>query len=199
MRLALTVSAAVMALSVPALAQEAAAPAAQAQVQAQAPMAGQFTRAELTTFHAAMERVTPIAQAANGAPSADQQAQMAAAIEAEGLTVDRFNAISAAVAGDPVLQARLAVIAAPAPAAGSPAASVTDQEVQAAARATAQIRDLGIQGTPTAEQAEAMGAAVQSAGLTIERFNEIATAARSADQLRARLALAEARMSASEG
>lgn len=49
------------------------------------------------------------AVALSPAPSAEQQAQMAAAISSSGLALDRFNAISGAVSQDAHLRARMAV------------------------------------------------------------------------------------------
>ena len=71
------------------------------------------TDAELGQFAAAMAAVRPIAEQLNGAaPTAEQQAAMAAAIASSGLDIERFNAISAALAGDARLQARIALAAA---------------------------------------------------------------------------------------
>lgn len=67
--------------------------------------AGQFARA--------MAGLTPIAQSLNGqAPDEEQQAQMAAAIEQSGLTLERFNEISGAIGQDEHLQARVALASA---------------------------------------------------------------------------------------
>lgn len=72
--------------------------------------AAAVTDSEVDQFGVAMAAVQPIAEAlAGAAPNADQQAQMAAAIEASGLTLERFNAISGAVSQDARLRARLAV------------------------------------------------------------------------------------------
>lgn len=71
------------------------------------------TDAEAGQFAQAMAAITPIAQALNGqAPNEEQQAQMAAAIEQSGLTLERFNAISGAIGQDEHLQARVALAAA---------------------------------------------------------------------------------------
>lgn len=68
------------------------------------------TDAEVGQFAAAMGEISGIARALNGAqPSAEQQAQMAAAIQNSGLEIERFNAISAATAQDEHLQARIAL------------------------------------------------------------------------------------------
>lgn len=71
------------------------------------------TDAELGQFAAAMAAVRPIAQQLNGAaPTAEQQAAMAEAIASSGLALERFNAISGALAADQRLQARVALAAA---------------------------------------------------------------------------------------
>lgn len=90
----------------PAVAGVTPAPAAlQAAVQADA-----ISDAELRSFADAIAAVQPIAESLNGAaPSAEQQAQMAAAISSSGLALDRFNAISGAVSQDAHLRARMAV------------------------------------------------------------------------------------------
>jgi len=68
------------------------------------------TDAELGQFATAMAAVRPIAAQLNGAaPTAEQQAAMAEAIASSGLELERFNAISAALAADPRLQARVAL------------------------------------------------------------------------------------------
>ncbi|MFS0741426.1 DUF4168 domain-containing protein [Brevundimonas sp. 3P9-tot-E] len=68
------------------------------------------TDAEAGQFAAAMGEISGIARALNGAqPNAEQQAQMAAAIQNSGLEIERFNAISAATAQDEHLQARIAL------------------------------------------------------------------------------------------
>ena len=71
------------------------------------------TDAEAGQFAQAMAAITPIAQSLNGqAPNEEQQAQMAAAIDQSGLTLERFNAISGAIGQDEHLQARVALAAA---------------------------------------------------------------------------------------
>lgn len=71
------------------------------------------TDAELGQFATAMAAVRPIAAQLNGAaPTAEQQAAMAEAIASSGLALERFNAISGALAADPRLQARVALAAA---------------------------------------------------------------------------------------
>lgn len=67
------------------------------------------TDAELAQFAPAYARVRDIAVAANGAPSAEQQAEMAGIIQNSGLTIDRFNEISGALSSDQRLQARVAL------------------------------------------------------------------------------------------
>lgn len=184
----------VLALGVttPALAQEAE-PAA-----VEVPAAtGDATDAELAQFAAAMAKVRAVAAAVqNGAPTAEQQAEMAGAIENSGLTVERFNAISAAVSADEVLQARVAVAGATASAAGSVGAGVTDAETGQFAKAMGTITGIAqaLNGAaPDADQQAAMAEAITASGLTIERFNEISGASGSDAHLRARIALAAAR------
>lgn len=181
-----------------------AAPALAQDMDAQTPTAGslapatdEFSDAEIAGFVAAMAKITPIAQALNGAaPSDEQQAEMAAAIDASGLTIDRFNAISTAVRSDPVVRARAALAETPASAAGSVGASVTDMEVEGFASAMATLLPIAqsLNGAePTAEQQAQMEAAITDSGLTRERFNEISGVVRSDAHLRARLAVADAR------
>lgn len=158
--------------------------------------ASAITDAELASFAGAMTRMQTVAQAVgSGTPTAEQQAEMAAAVEESGLEIDRFNAISTAVSGDPVLQARVAVAATPPSAAGSVGAGVTDAE--AAQFATAMTRMQAVAeavngGTPSAEQQAEMASAVEDSGLSIDRFNEISTAVPADPSLQARLALAVA-------
>ncbi|CAN5212636.1 hypothetical protein BH10PSE1_BH10PSE1_26370 [soil metagenome] len=188
------VSVAALMVAVPALAQEAPAPAqAAAPV---APAAGEVTDAQLESFNAAMVKVRQVSQAVQGgAPTAEQQAEMAAAISASGLGIEQFNAISTQVSSDEVLQARLAVVAAPASAAGSVAAGVTDEEVTQFSATMVKMRTLAPAAgqTPTAEQQAAMAAAVQESGLSLERFNAIATAVSQDERLQARVELADAK------
>lgn len=193
MRIAFLVAASALALTAaPALAQEATTPADP--TGAAAPAAGDFTDAEIEGFAAAMAEITPIAQSLGGAaPSAEQQAEMAAAIESAGLTIDRFNAIGAAARADRVTGARVLVAQAPA---GTVEAGVTDQEVEAYASAMAKLtpiaRALNGAAPDEAQQAE-MAGIVSGSGLSLERFNEISTAASTEPRLRARVALADAR------
>ena len=178
----------------PALAQDAATspPAA-----APAP-AGEPSDAELAQFAAAMKTVQSVAATVqNGTPTEDQQAQMAAAVQNSGLAVERFNAISAAVSGDPVLQARAAVAGTTPSAPGSVGASVTDAEAGQFAAAMGEISGLAraLNGAqPNAEQQAQMAAAIQSSGLEIERFNAISAATGQDAHLQARIALAQARL-----
>lgn len=152
--------------------------------------------AELRNFVAAMEAVRPIAAAAGSTPTADQRVEMAAAIEASGLELDRFNAISVAVSSDPVVRARAELAAlAPSPA-GSVAASVTDAEVEQYGVALAGVRPISesLNGAaPDAEQQGRMAAAIEASGLDLQRFNVISSAVSGDAYLRARLAVAAAR------
>jgi hypothetical protein len=154
----------------------------------------EVTDAQLISFNEAMQKVRGIAAAAGGAPTAEQQAEMAAAIEASGLGIEQFNAVSTKVSSDAVLRARLGVLAAPASAEGSVAAGVTDAEVGQFSAAMARIREVAPAGgaAPTDDQQAAMAAAVSNSGLTLERFNEVATAVSQDARLRARVELADA-------
>ncbi|WP_312785116.1 DUF4168 domain-containing protein [Brevundimonas sp.] len=178
----------------PALAQDAAPPPPAA---AQAP-AGEPTDAELAQFAAAMKTVQSVAATVqNGTPTEDQQAQMAAAVQNSGLAVERFNAISAAVSGDPVLQARAAVAGTTPSAPGSVGASVTDAEAGQFAAAMGEISGIAraLNGAqPNAEQQAQMASAITDAGLEIERFNAISAATGQDAHLQARIALAQARV-----
>ena len=177
----------------PALAQGAVEPAPAA---APAP-AGEPTDAELAQFAAAMKTVQSVAASVqNGAPTEEQQAQMAGAVQNSGLAVERFNAISAAVSGDPVLQARAAVAGAAPSAPGSVGAGVTDAEAGQFAVAMAEISGIAraLNGAqPNEEQQAQMAAAIQNSGLDIERFNAISAATAQDEHLQARIALAQAR------
>ncbi|OMG55620.1 MULTISPECIES: DUF4168 domain-containing protein [Brevundimonas] len=175
----------------PALAQDASpAPAAAA-------AAGEPTDAELTQFAAAMKTVQSVAATVqNGTPTEDQQAQMAGAVQNSGLAVERFNAISAAVSADPMLQARAAVAGATPSAPGSVGAGVTDAEAGQFAAAMGEISGIAraLNGAqPNAEQQAQMAAAIQNSGLEIERFNAISAATAQDEHLQARIALAQAR------
>lgn len=157
---------------------------------------------ELTRFAGAMARMQTVAAAIQGGtPTDEQQAEMAAAVEDSGLSIERFNAISTAVSGDAVLRARLAVATVEPSPAGSVAAGVSDVEAVQFAAAMAEVRGVaaGVRnGAPTDEQQAAMAAAVQNSGLEIDRFNAISTAVSQDEALRARLALADARRDAGQ-
>ncbi len=185
------VSAAALMAAAPALAQDAAAAAPAA-----APATGEVSDAQLESFNGAMTKVRALSQAAQGGtPTAEQQAEMAAAISGSGLSIEQFNAISTQVSSDAVLRARLAVIAAPAPAAGSVAAEVTDDEVAKFSTAMVKMREIAPTGgaAPTPEQQAEMASTVEASGLSRERFNAIATAVSQDDRLRARVELADAK------
>lgn len=82
-----------------------------------APAAGSvaagITDAELGMFAAAMGKVKTVADSVeNGTPTADQQAEMAAAVQNSGLDITRFNAIATAVSQEERLRARIALVAA---------------------------------------------------------------------------------------
>ncbi|MBX3477959.1 MAG: DUF4168 domain-containing protein [Brevundimonas sp.] len=62
---------------------------------------------ELGRYARAATQARTVAQA--GGTPAEQQAGMAAAVEGQGLTLDRFNAISAATSSDSRLRARVAL------------------------------------------------------------------------------------------
>ncbi len=151
--------------------------------------------AELRAFASAMVQVRAAAPADGSAPSPEQQAAMASAVEASGLTPDEFNALAVRVSSDAVLQARLALLDTPASAPGSVAAGVSDAEVDQFSAAMVNVRAAAPSdgSTPTPEQAQAMAAAVTGSGLSTERFNEIATAVSQDAHLRARVRLADAR------
>jgi len=155
----------------------------------------EFTDAQLTSFNGAMARMKTVAEAvAGGTATAEQQAEMAAAVEASGLGVEQFNAISVAVSADPSLRSRLAVLSAPAPAADSVAASMSDAEVTQFSNVMVKLRELApaAGAAPTAEQQAEMAAAVQASGLAVDRFNAIAQAVSEDARLRARVELADA-------
>lgn len=171
-----------------------------AQASAAAPLttvtqATEYSDAQLQAFGTAMTAVRAASPTDGTAPTAEQQAAMAAAIEAAGMDITSFNALATAVSTDEVLQARLAVFATPESPAGSVAASVTDAEVAQFAAAMTAVRAAAPAGgaTPTAEQQAAMAAAVSSSGLALDRFNAISGAVSADERLRARLDLAAAR------
>lgn len=155
-----------------------------------------FSDADLRAFAAAMTEVQTVAATVEGTPTAEQQAAMAAAVQGSGLEIDQFNAIATAVSQDPALRARIAVVTAPEPAAGSVAAGVSDSELGKFAAAMAVVMGVAAQvegGAATAEQQAEMAAAVQNSGLDIERFNTISTAVSQDASLQARIALINAR------
>ena len=178
-------------------AQDAAAPMTEAAATATASTSTDAISDErLAAFNTAMTRMRGVAEAVGtGTPTAEQQAEMAAAVEASGLGVEQFNAVSTAVSSDPVLQARLVVMGAPEPAPGSVAAAVTDAEVDQFSAAMVKMRAIAPAAgtTPTAEQQAEMASTVQASGLAVDRFNAIATAVSQDDKLRARVQLADAR------
>jgi len=151
-----------------------------------------FSDTQLESFASAMARVRPLAEAAGAQPTAEQQAEMAAVVEGSGLDAETFNAISTAVSSDAALRARLAVLEAPEPAAGSVAAGVTDAEVLQFSTTMARIRALNAGAQPTEAQQAEMAAAVEASGLTTDRFNEISTAVSTDARLRARVQVADA-------
>ena len=157
--------------------------------------ATEYSDAQLQAFSTAMVTVRAAAPTDGTAPNADQQAAMAAAIEAAGMDITSFNALATAVSTDDVLKARLAVLATPDSPAGSVAASVTDAEVVQFGTAMVQVRAAApTDGTaPTTEQQAAMAAAVSASGLALDRFNAIAGAVSTDERLRARLELADAK------
>lgn len=171
-----------------------------AQASAAAPLttvsqATEYSDAQLQAFGTAMTAVRAASPTDGSAPTAEQQAAMAAAIQAAGMDITAFNALATAVSTDEVLQARLAVFATPDSPAGSVAASVTDAEVAQFAAAMTAVRAAAPAGgaTPTAEQQAAMAAAVSSSGLALDRFNAISGAVSTDERLRARLQLADAK------
>jgi hypothetical protein len=101
-----------LAVAGPALAQEAAAPAA--------PAAGAsaFSDAEIKQFAAAAVEVTKIQQDSSIA-AADKQPKMLAALQASGMPPEKFNQIGQAAAADPALQQKIQAAAPAAPAAGA--------------------------------------------------------------------------------
>ena len=74
-------------------------------------MAAGVNDQELSQFAAAMAVVqTVAARVEGGAATAEQQAEMASAVQNSGLDIERFNTISTAVSQDASLQARIALI-----------------------------------------------------------------------------------------
>lgn len=177
-------------------AQDAVAPADDVVAAVSAPATEAVSNERLVAFNTAMTRMRGIAEAVGtGTPTAAQQTEMAAAVEASGLGIEQFNAISTSVSSDAILQARLAVLSARAPAAGSVAASVTDAEVDQFSATMVRMRSIAPAAgtTPTAEQQTEMASTVQASGLDVERFNAIAMAVSEDEKLRARVRLADAR------
>lgn len=175
--------------------QSVAAPAASTAAVITQDATGGISDADLRAFAAAMGEVQTVAAAVEGTPTAEQQAAMAAAVQNSGLAIDRFNTIATAVSQDPALRARIAVVTAPAPAPGSVAAGVSDQELGQFAAAMDVVQSVAAQvegGAPTAEQQAEMASAVQNSGLDIERFNAISTAVSQDESLQARIALINA-------
>jgi hypothetical protein len=160
-----------------------------------ASQATEYSDAQLQAFGAAMAAVRAASPTDGSAPTAEQQAAMAAAIEAAGMDIAAFNALATAVSTDEVLQARLTVVSTPESPAGSVAASVTDAEVVQFGAAMTAVRAAMPAGgaAPTTEQQAAMAAGVSSSGLALDRFNAIAGAVGADERLRARLQLAAVR------
>jgi hypothetical protein len=190
MRFVLVAAASIAALTAVSATPTVAAPAALVAVQSDS-----VTDAEVAQFATAMKAVMAVnAQVQNGTPTPEQQAAMATAIEDAGLTIERFNAISAQVSTDRVLNARLDLARTEPSPAGSVGAAVTDAEVAQFAKAMADIRPISqaLNGAaPTAEQQAAMSAAITDSGLTLERFNAVSAATSRDAHLRARIALAD--------
>lgn len=163
----------------------------------EASVSGDPTDAELVQFAAAMAKVRAVAaQVENGQPSAEQQAEMAGAVQNSGLDIERFNAISGAVSGDEVLQARVAVAGETPSAPGSVGAGVTEAETGQFVAAMREITGIAqtLNGAqPNEEQQAQMAQAIANSGLAIERFNEISAASGTDSHLRARLDLARVR------
>ncbi len=201
-RLALLASLPVLMAAAGAQAQESPPPSTAAAAPAP-PLAGGFTDEELKKFDDAMAQVRAVSSTLNGAqPTAEQQAQMAAAVQNSGLEVTRFNAISTAVSSDPVLAARIAVLNAAPPAPGTPAAGVTDDELSRYVTAMNQIRAVTAEvenGQATPEQSAQLTAAVQGSGLEVERFNAIAQTVSQSEYLQAKAQLIGARQESGGG
>ncbi|WP_333591816.1 DUF4168 domain-containing protein [Brevundimonas sp.] len=154
------------------------------------------TDEELLQFTGAMTKMRQVAAAVGtGTPTAEQQAQMAEAVQSSGLEIARFNAI-AQISGDPVVRARINLASTPVSPEGSVGASVDDAEAARYARAATAARAATQGGGTPAEQQAAMTAALSAEGLTIERFNAISAATSSDSRLRARVALAQLKAAA---
>jgi len=176
--------------------QSIAAPASAAPAAVTQEASAAISDADLRAFAAAMAEVQTVAAQVEGTPTAEQQAAMAASVQNSGLEIESFNAIATAVSQDPALRARIAVVTAPAPAPGSVAAGVSDQELGQFAAAMDVVQTVAAQvegGAATAEQQAEMASAVQNSGLDIERFNAISTAVSQDESLQARIALINAR------
>ena len=196
-RIALLASVALLATAANAHAQEA---STTPQTPTAAPMASSttFTDDELKKFDDAMAKVRAVSDTLNGAqPTPEQQAQMAAAVQDSGLEVTRFNALSSAVAADPVLAARIRVVNAAAPAPGTPTAAVTDDELGRFVTAMTQIRAITAQvqnNQATPEQSAQLTAAVEGSGLPVDRFNTLSQLVSQSPYLQAKAELAGARL-----
>jgi len=154
------------------------------------------TDEELLQFTGAMTKMRQVAATVGtGTPTAEQQAQMAEAVQSSGLEIARFNAI-AQISGDPVVRARINLASTPVSPEGSVGASVDDAEAARYARAATAARAATQGGGTPAEQQAAMTAALSAEGLTIERFNAISAATSSDSRLRARVALAQLKAAA---
>lgn len=162
---------------------------------APAPSVEAVSDADLAAFATAMTAVRGVmAGVQGGQPTPEQQAATASAITDAGLNIDQFNSLSTRISGDPVLQARVAVAAAPDSPAGSVAAGVTDAELALFAPAYARVREIAMAagGAPSSEQQTEMVAVIEGSGLSVERFNEISTALSADQKLQARVALVDA-------
>ena len=154
------------------------------------------TDQELLQFTGAMTKMRQVAAAVGtGTPTAEQQAQMAEAVQSSGLEIARFNAI-AQISGDPIVRARINVASSPASPEGSVGATVDDAEAARYARAATAARAAVQSGGTPAEQQAAMTAALSAEGLSIERFNAISAATSSDSRLRARVALEQLKAAA---
>lgn len=156
-----------------------------------------FSDAQVASYANARKQVAAInSQVTGGKPTAEQQAAMAKAVTDAGLTIESFNAIATAAQKDAVLRARIAVAEATPSPAGSVGASVTEDEMTKFSAAMAKLRVVaaGVQNNaPTDAQKAEMNSIVAASGLTVERFNAIATAIPQDPHLKARVLLADAR------
>ncbi len=182
--LAVALSASVLAL--------AAAPAVAAPAQPPVMVQAEISDAELAQFAQSMQSIQAVmAQVEGGAPTEAQPAEMAAAVEAAGLDITRFNAISQAVSTDEVTRARIEVATAPESPAGSLGAEIGDAELAQYARAELGARAAAAAGGE--DQTTRMAQAVTDAGLDLERFNAISAATSTDPRLSARIAVERAR------